>query len=159
MKGVKETWEYQALNYIHIWYLSNFPVSRNWYKTVSNLYENSFICNLNKSFNIQQICNQSENDDISQEPENLRLAPIIIFFILHFAFLIDIIDNIITYILYYVTRTSANSSAVYWSRDFRLYHVTMILHYHWLKFWWRNTDYTPFHISFSVPLTLILTEE
>ena len=25
---------------------------------------------------------------------------------------------------YYVTRTSANGSAVNWSRDFRLYHVT-----------------------------------
>ena len=29
--------------------------------------------------------NQSENDDIPQEPENLRFAPIIIFFI-YFAF-------------------------------------------------------------------------
>ena len=32
----------------------------------------------------------------------------------------DIIDNIITYSLYspyYVTKTSANGSAVYWSRD------------------------------------------
>ena len=40
---------------IHIWYLSDFPVSRNWYKTVSNLYENSFICNLNKSCSIKEI--------------------------------------------------------------------------------------------------------
>jgi len=38
--------------------------------------------------------NQSENDDIPQEPENLRFAPIIFFY---FAFLIDMIDNIITY--------------------------------------------------------------
>ena len=35
---------------------------------------------------------------------------------------------------YYVTRTSANGSAVYWSCDFSLYHVTTILHCHWLKF-------------------------
>ena len=34
----------------------------------------------------------------------------------------------------YVTRTSANGSAVYWSCDFSLYHVTTILHCHWLKF-------------------------
>ena len=42
----------------------------------------------------------------------------------------------------------------YWSDyaglDFRLYHVTSILHCHWLKFWWRNTDYT-FHFSLTVP--------
>ena len=38
---------------------------------------------------IQQIRNQSENDNIPQYPENLRLAPIVIFF----AFLIDIIYN------------------------------------------------------------------
>jgi len=39
-----------------------------------------------------------------------------------FAFLIDIINNTITYSLYnlyYVTITSANGSAVYWSRDCR----------------------------------------
>jgi len=34
---------------------------------------------------IQQIRNQSENDDIPQEPENLRFAPIIIFY-LYFVF-------------------------------------------------------------------------
>ena len=46
------------------------------------LYENSYICNFV----------QSENDNIPQEPENLRFAHITIF-----SFLIDIIDNIITY--------------------------------------------------------------
>ena len=35
---------------------------------------------------------------VPQEPENLRFAPVIIYF----AFLIDIIDNIITYSLYTV---------------------------------------------------------
>ena len=52
-------------------------------------------------------------------PENLRFAPVKIFNF-NFAFLIDIIDNIITYSLYspyYVTRTSTNGRAVYWSRD------------------------------------------
>ena len=40
----------------------------------------------------------------------------------YFAFLIDKIDNIITYSpysSYYVNRTLANGSAVFWSRDFR----------------------------------------
>ena len=42
----------------------------------------------------------------------------------------DIIDNVITYSPYYVTRTSANGSEVYWSRDTDGNHVTSILHYH-----------------------------
>ena len=68
--------------------------------------------------------------------ENLRFAPITIFY---FAFLIEIIDNVIKYYSpyssYYVTITSANSSTVYWSHDFRLYHMTTLLHCHWLKLW------------------------
>ena len=62
---------------------------------------------------IQQLRNQSENDYIPQEPENPRFANIIFFILL----LVDTIDNIIIfspYIPYYVTRTSANGSAVYW---------------------------------------------
>ena len=54
-----------------------------------------------------------------KEHENRRFAPVIIFNF-YFAFLIDVIDNIITYSLYspyYVTKTSANGSALYWSRD------------------------------------------
>ena len=58
---------------------------------------------------IQQIRNQSENDDIPQEPKNLRFAPNIIFKF-YLAFLIDIINNIITFSPYHVTRTQANSS-------------------------------------------------
>ena len=42
---------------------------------------------------IQQICNQSENDFIPQELENLRFSPITYFL---FCILIDIMDNIIT---------------------------------------------------------------
>ena len=56
---------------------------------------------------------------IPQEPENLRFVPVIFFYFLFCIFNIDIIDNIITYSLYspyYVTRTSANSSAVSLSR-------------------------------------------
>ena len=83
---------------------------------MSNLCENSYLCNfvlkLYKTDHIPQIRNQSQNDDILQKHENLRFAPAL-FIILNFAFLIDIIDNIITYSPYYVTRTSANGSAVY----------------------------------------------
>ena len=58
--------------------LSDVHISRILYKTVSNLY---------KTDQIQQIRNQSENDDIPEEPK------------------------------YHVTRTPTNGSAVYWSRD------------------------------------------
>ena len=54
------------------------------------------------------------------------------------------LDNIITYSPYspyYVTRTSANDSALSLSRHIDGNSVTSILHCHWLKFWWRNTDY------------------
>ena len=64
-----------------------------------------------KQIIFNQIRNQSENDDIPQKPENLRFAHVIIFIFFYFAFIIGIIDNIITYstyIPYYVTRTSAN---------------------------------------------------
>ena len=44
---------------------------------------------------------------------NLRISILILIF----TFLIDIIDKIISYSPYYVTRTSAKGSAVYWSRD------------------------------------------
>ena len=48
---------------------------------------------------------------------------------LNFAFLIDIIDNIITYSPYYVTKTPTNESAEYWSRETDRNHVTSILHW------------------------------
>ena len=116
---------------IHIRHLSDVTVSRNWYKTVSNLCGNPCICNFYKSCkcetdHIQQIQNQSKNDYIPQEPENLRFAPVIVFNF-DFAFWIDIIDNIIAYSPYrpyYVTRTSANDSAVFLSRDTDGNHVT-----------------------------------
>ena len=60
-----------------------------------------------------------KNDNIPQEPENLRFVHIVILFYFYFAFLNDIIDS--PYSPYYVTRTSANGSAVNWSRDFRLF--------------------------------------
>ena len=81
---------------------------------------------VSKTDHIPKIRNQSEDYDIPQKLENLRFAPFIIFNF-QFAFLIGIIDNIISfspYSLYNVTRISANGSAVYWSRDIRLYYVT-----------------------------------
>ena len=71
------------------------------------------------------------------KPENLRFTHIIIF-ILHFAFLIDIINNIITCSPngpYFVIITSANGSALSLSRGIDGYHVTSKLHCHWLKYW------------------------
>ena len=70
---------------------------------------------LNRSYSTNG--NQYENDNIPQKPENLRVSPIIFFFL---ALLIDIIVNIITYSTYspyYFTRKSANGSAVSLSRD------------------------------------------
>ena len=77
--------------------------------------------------------------------------------IIIFLFLKDIISNVITYSPfgpYYVTRTSANGSAVYWSqwsRDFRLYHVTTILHCHCSCEVIRNIPYTLFYMNRLTP--------
>ena len=66
------------------------------------------------------------------EPENLRFAAIIIFNI-YFAFLINIIDNILLHILLIVRITSpgtlANGSAVSLSRDTDENHGTSILQF------------------------------
>ena len=56
--------------------------------------------------NVQQLRNQSENDYISQQPENLRFAPVIIIL---FLFL-SLILLYSPYCSYYVTITSANGS-------------------------------------------------
>ena len=103
---------------IHTRHLTDVPVSRNWYKTVSKTYENLYmkfcICikvvGLNRSYstNTKPIWKRR----YPTETEN----PVII--------IKNIIDNNITCSPnspYYVSRTWANSSAVYWSRDFRLY--------------------------------------
>ena len=126
---------------IPIRHLSDVPVSRNWYKTVSNLYENSYICIFYKSFSIKQIIFSKSATNL--KTTSLRISDYNFYF--YSEFLIDIIDNIITYSpysLYYVTRTSANDSAVSLSCDTDGNHVTRVLNGHWLKFWWRNTDYT-----------------
>ena len=78
---------------------------------------------------------------------SLRISDLFLFHFFHFyfAFLIYIIDNIITYrpySPYYVTSASANGSAVYWSRDFRLYHVRQMSHMY------RLTSYILYPLSF-----------
>ena len=93
---------------------------------------------LYKSFSVKQIIihKYATNLKTTISHRNLRISGLLLLYF-HFSFLIDIIDNIITfnpYSPYYVTMsTSANGSAAYWSRDFRLYNVTTILHCHWLK--------------------------
>ena len=116
---------------------------------MSKLYQNVYIYQiLYKSCSIKQpsstIMQPIENDYIPQEPEYLRFAPVIIFNF-NLAFLIYIIDNIITYSLYrsyYVTRTSTNGSAVYWSRD--THNDTAL---------WRNTRLYRLYIRFGIILT------
>ena len=62
--------------------LYDVPVSRNWYKTVSK-YENSYLYNFVKKIqvstdHIQQIRNQSVNEDIPDEPNcNLWLLQLL----------------------------------------------------------------------------------
>ena len=64
-------------------------------KLCQNYRKNRIDTILYKSSRLRQkIRNQSENHYIPQEPENLRFAPIIIFYF-YFAFLIVIANNII----------------------------------------------------------------
>ena len=46
-------------------------------------------------------------------------------------------------------KTTISHRSLKISHDFRLYHVTTILHCHGLKFWWRNMDYTVLYVSFN----------
>ncbi len=113
---------------IHISHLAVVPVSRNWYKTVSKIKQKRIYHIFYKSYSIKLIValnwsystntHQSKKDNIRHEPENLKFAYNLIF-CLNLAFLIDIIDTIITfspYSLNDVKRTSADDNAVYWSR-------------------------------------------
>ena len=126
---------------------------------------------LYKSCSIKQIIfnNYATNLKMTispQEPENLRFAPVIIFNF-YFAFLIDIIDNIITYSLYsphYVTKnvgqwqcsiitspkTSANDSEVNWSRDTRdNYTTTIILTQFYINFSRQEHRIDVLYVSFK----------
>ena len=60
------------------------------------------------------------------------------------GFLKDIIDNIITFRSYYVIRTLANGSAVYWSHDFRTPEILRFILYSLFRF----------HFSFTVSLMI-----
>ena len=84
-----ETWESQALNdtyKISIWCSCIEKLIWNCVKLIRKFIDMQFcvkVVLLNSSYSIQ-IGEQSENDNIPQEPENLRFVPVIIFFILHF---------------------------------------------------------------------------
>ena len=115
----------------HIRLLSDVIVSRNWYKTVSFYTKIHIYAFLYKCYSIKQfIFNKYETNlkTISSHRTLIISGFLLLKFLkFDFAFLIDIIDNIITYnpySLYYVTRTSANGSAVSLSRDTDGNHVT-----------------------------------
>ena len=82
---------------IHIKHLSNVPVSRNGYKTVSNLYENSYIfvicikvLNISYSTNMQPIWKR-------RYPTGAWESKVCSYYNFFLACLTDIIDNISTY--------------------------------------------------------------
>ena len=135
---------------IHIKHLYLMFVSREMDIKLCQIYTKIHLCNF-VSCRFKQIIFSKYETNLKKTSScrNLRISGLLLLysFNFYFAFLIDIIDNIITfnpYCPYYVTRTSANGSAVYLSRDFRLYHVKAILYCHWLKLLWRNTDDTDY---------------
>ena len=92
-----------------------------------------------KSCSIKQTIfnNYATNLKTTISHRSLRISGLLLLQFLNFYFAF-LIDNIITYSLYspyYVSKTSANGNAVYWSRDTRI------------------SAYTPFHFSFTVPLS------
>ena len=84
--------------------LFDVSVSRNWFKTVSNLYKNLYILFIYKSLykngRFKRIIfskyttNQSENNDIQESQRKLGLL-LLSFEFNNFSFLINIIDNTI----------------------------------------------------------------
>ena len=87
---------------------------------------------LNKSCSIKRMifnkCATNLKTTISNR--SLRISGLLLYYYIYLAFCIGIIDNIITYSPYspyYVTRASANGSAVSLSSDSDRNHVTNIL--------------------------------
>ena len=128
----------------HIGHISDVPVSRNWYKTVSKLYQNVFICKiLFKIHNIKQIvfnkCATNLKTTIFQRS-------------LRNSFLIVIIDNII-----YASGTCHQNSNQWQSSIIvmclRLYHMISIHHCHWREFLSHDTDVYLTYIRFGIILT------
>ena len=75
-----------------IWVLSDVPVSRKWYKTVSTLYQNLYIWDVVKKSNVfnrsySEKHNKSENYDNPEEPKKLRNPPFIIW--IHYLFIFN----------------------------------------------------------------------
>ena len=102
-------------------------------KKLCQNYTKTGICQiLYKSCSIKQIIfnNYATNLKTTISHSNLKISGLLLLYIFNFYFAssINIIDNIITYYPfspYNVTSTSANGSAVNWSRDFRLFQSTI----------------------------------
>ena len=80
---------------------------------------------------------------------NLRILDLVLLKIFNFYFaFFSIILIILLHLVRIVRITSPELQPMAVQHciilDFRLYHVTTILHCHSLKFWWRNTDYTDY---------------
>ena len=134
---------------VHIRHLSDVSVSENGYKTMSNLCKYVCMQFFYKSSRFKQIIFNKYANNLKMiiSHRNLIISGLLLLELFNFcfAFLIHIIDNIIThspYSLYYVTGNFSQwQCEVSLSRDTDGNHVTSILHCHWLMFWWRNTDY------------------
>ena len=116
---------------VHIRHLSDVSVSENGYKTMSNLCKYVCMQFFYKSSRFKQIIfyKYASNLKMIISHRNLIISGLLLLELFNFcfAFLIDIIDNIIAYSPYYVTITSANGSAD-------------ILRSRWREFLGRNTD-------------------
>ena len=86
----------------------------------TKIHKNAILYKSCNKDHLQRIRNQSENDDIPQEPENLSFALIIIVFF-YFAFLKDII-LIILFQIVRIVRIASPELRLSLSRDFRLLH-------------------------------------
>ena len=125
------------------------PVTKNWYKTISNFYENLKYKTLNKNSRFKRIIfskyTTNMKTTITQRSlRNLGLL-LILFEFNSFSFLIDIIDNIIN------TSVSCDQNYFQWQCSIfitwlPLYYVTSIMHCHWWEFliWWENWEKSTF---------------
>ena len=101
---------------IHIKHLSDVPVSRNWYETVSKYTKIQAYTILCKS-RFKQI---KFSKYATKNQKRVYPTGAWVFLNFYFAFSINIIENIISsspYSPHNVTRTLANDRAAYWSRD------------------------------------------
>ena len=133
---------------INIRHLSDVPVSRNWDKTVSKLYQNVYI-----RFRIKFVVINRPYSTITQPISKLlyptgawgsQICSCYNFLILFCIF------NTCSWNYYYVLSVKSvlrHQNFHQWQCSkldmwYSWRHVTTIQHCHWWKFWWHNTDYT-----------------